>query len=269
MEIWELYRIAQEFPIQFIKIGNWSQSVGLQMTSLHKWQRRKNLNGHHFKITALPERPYIFDIKINNMTKKYEIKGSLGDLLELFKKTLNFTYTIEPPPDNKWGLLLENGSWNGMVNLVHKEVFDIGKCTKVTETVLYWDYGFGRKTFNCGFLFFVGFASFTHTRQRENAVTFGIAFDYGSKGLFIKNPTSAYNFTAYFQPLTYLCWIFVLIFILLLPNFMFMISNFSQDDSCISIKSCFQIMWLNMVQMPTSFNASNFSTLIIFSRYLI
>ena len=127
MEIWELYRIAPEFPIQSIKIGNWSHSLRLQMTSLHKWQRRKNLKGHHFKITALPERPFIFDIPINNNTKKYEIKGSLGDLLELYEKTLNFTYTIEPPPDNKWGLLLENGSWNGMINLVHKELVDIGK----------------------------------------------------------------------------------------------------------------------------------------------
>jgi hypothetical protein len=40
---------------------------------------------------------------------------------------MNFTYTLRQPPDNLWGSLQPDQSWNGMVGqLVDKEV-DIGK----------------------------------------------------------------------------------------------------------------------------------------------
>ena len=39
---------------------------------------------------------------------------------------MNFTYTIEPPPDNAWGGLQEDGTWNGMVNLVQNNIKDFG-----------------------------------------------------------------------------------------------------------------------------------------------
>ena len=48
------------------------------------------------------------------------------DLLELLSQTLNFTYTLEPPEDRKWGQDNGNGSWNGMLGLLQKEETDIG-----------------------------------------------------------------------------------------------------------------------------------------------
>ena len=39
---------------------------------------------------------------------------------------MNFTFTIEPPPDWNWGGLQEDGTWNGMMYLVQHRLVDIG-----------------------------------------------------------------------------------------------------------------------------------------------
>jgi hypothetical protein len=40
---------------------------------------------------------------------------------------MNFTYTVEPPPDNAWGGLKEDGTWNGIMNLAQNDLIDFGK----------------------------------------------------------------------------------------------------------------------------------------------
>ena len=48
---------------------------------------------------------------------------------------MNFTYTTEPPPDNAWGGLQPDGTWNGMMRLVTDEIKDFGKIlTNKTES---------------------------------------------------------------------------------------------------------------------------------------
>ena len=90
---------------------------------LKHWLRQ----GHHFKTTALVESPFMTKLEKNSQTGKYVTEGSFSDLLQLLGKTMNFTYTIEPPPDDKWGGRLPNGSWNGMMNLVDQKLADFGK----------------------------------------------------------------------------------------------------------------------------------------------
>ena len=59
-----------------------------------------------------------------------EILNLIHVLKELSKKD-KFNYTIQIVADSQYGKKLENGSWNGMINLVHKELVDIGKCTTI------------------------------------------------------------------------------------------------------------------------------------------
>ena len=127
VELWELYRIGNGSSIQHINLGIWNLKIGLQLTKLEKWHRRGDLKGHHFKTTALVESPFISKLELNPLTGKYDIVGSFADLLDLYAKTMNFTYTLEPPPDNSWGGLQADGSWNGMMNLVDKQLVDFGK----------------------------------------------------------------------------------------------------------------------------------------------
>ena len=76
---------------------------------------------------TLVETPYTSKLELNQYTGKYEIEGSFPDLLNTLAFTMNFTYTIGPPPDNKWGGQQPDGSWNGMMNQVVTENIDFGK----------------------------------------------------------------------------------------------------------------------------------------------
>ena len=64
---------------------------------------------------------------LNSDTGKYKLTGSFPDLLNTLASTMNFTYTVEPPPDNAWGGLQEDGAWNGMMKLIQNNLKDFGK----------------------------------------------------------------------------------------------------------------------------------------------
>ena len=139
VHLWEVYRIGSNSAIQFLKIGQWSSNQRLQLTSKHKWHRRRNLKGHHFKFTSLVETPFMSKIELDPFTGKYNIEGSFVDLINLYANTLNFTYTLEPPPDNAWGGKQEDGTWNGMMNLVQNQLVDIGKKIYILSRKNSWE----------------------------------------------------------------------------------------------------------------------------------
>ena len=147
VNLFEIYKISErQGPIVYNTIGFWSNIDGLQLTITSKWYRRGNLKvnifcfvlktktfpsllfqGHHFKVQTLVETPYTISLDLNDQTAKYEVTGSFPDLLNSLANTMNFTYTIGPPPDNKWGGQQPDGSWNGMMDQVVKEEIDFGK----------------------------------------------------------------------------------------------------------------------------------------------
>ena len=50
------------------------------------------------------------------------------DMLVNTAKVLNFTYTIENPPDGSWGHIKADGSWNGMVYHISQNIVDLVIC---------------------------------------------------------------------------------------------------------------------------------------------
>ena len=86
-----------------------------------------DLKGHNFKVTGLEEAPFINYIILNSVTGKYEMEGSFTDLLNILANIMNFTYTWTLPPDNAWGGLQKDGSWNGMIKLLINEDVDFCK----------------------------------------------------------------------------------------------------------------------------------------------
>ena len=125
--LWELYKIGSIMPIQHIYLGKWTTFEGLKFTKTHKWVRRSNLLGYNFKFTNLVSAPYTTKIELDSTTGKYNLEGSFADFLNVSAQTMNFTYTYIPPPDGAWGILQENGSWNGMIGLLQKEEVDFCK----------------------------------------------------------------------------------------------------------------------------------------------
>ena len=135
--LWELYKIGSLMPIQNINVGKWTAFDGLKFTKSLKWVRRSDLLGYNFKVTSLIEAPYISKIELDSRTEKYNLEGSFVDLLNLLSETLNFTYTYIPPPDGTWGVLQEDGTWNGMMNLIQKEEVDFGRYI-IILSMNYW-----------------------------------------------------------------------------------------------------------------------------------
>ena len=156
VNLFEIYKISErQGPIVYNIIGVWSNTDGLQLTTTTKWYRRGNLKvnifcfilktetfpsllfqGHHFKVQTLVETPYTISLDLNDQTEKYEVTGSFPDLLNSLANTMNFTYTIGPPPDNKWGGQQKDGSWNGMMDQVVKEEIDFGKLFIIITSIL-------------------------------------------------------------------------------------------------------------------------------------
>ena len=103
---------------------------------------------------------------------------------------MNFTYTLNKPPDNNWGSLHLNGSWNGMIKMLQKKDIDFAP------------------------------ASFTVYYERSQVISFANAFTSAFNVLAIKTPSDAYNYQAYIEPLTKWSWICILIFIAVGPMFL-------------------------------------------------
>ena len=53
-------------------------------------------------------------------------RGICVDLLEELSRLLNFSYTVNSPPDGEWGALKDDGTWSGMVGQLNSKAIDLG-----------------------------------------------------------------------------------------------------------------------------------------------
>ena len=128
--------------------------------------------------------------------KEFELVGMFADIFNNLAGFMNFTYSVIKPPDGQWGAIQSDNSWNGMVKLLQNEEIDMAP------------------------------ASFTVTVARSRVLTFAIPIAQIYHSLFIQNPSASYNAMAYIEPLHYLSWIILLVFILLVPPFLFFTTRF-------------------------------------------
>ena len=105
----------------------------MEITEHSLVNRRRNLHGLEILAETMAEPPYaVFE------EKERKIIGIIGDLWHgILEKSLNFTTKISTPPDNRWGSVSEDGSWNGMVGGLLEKSVDIAL------TSLYVSFGRG------------------------------------------------------------------------------------------------------------------------------
>jgi hypothetical protein len=96
-------------------------------------------------MTSLVETPFLSKLELNPTTGKYDIEGSFPDLIAVLKEKMNFTFTLEPPPDNQWGGQNPDGTWNGMMALVQNQIVDFGMLPQNIYFLLYQDWKSQRK----------------------------------------------------------------------------------------------------------------------------
>lgn len=188
-KIWEVYKLNPSQDLILNPLGSWSTDKGMDMTTLDKFKRRGDLKGYKFRCATLPSNPYISDM-VPIGPDLYKMYGMFAEVFDNIATIMNFTYDLTKPPDGQWGAIQPDGSWSGMVGMLSKGEIDMAP------------------------------TDFTVTMERSAVMTFANPITQIYHSLFIKNPTETYNYTAYTEPMHWLSWVILLVFIGLVPPFL-------------------------------------------------
>ena len=116
---------------------------------------------------------------------------------------MNFTYQLKKTPDNQYGAVRPDGTWNGMIRELQMQNADIGK---------YVDCNQNKNQFQSIILAVAGFAI---TKERSEVTTLAYPLTEFYMSLFIKNPEGSLNLKSYVAPLTYNAWIAIAMFVII------------------------------------------------------
>lgn len=109
---------------------NKNNNLNQLSTEMEHSESSKNQIGTKLKLTVTLEKPYV-QLKRDweNFDDNERYEGFCIDLLLALAKLCNFTYDIYQVPDNKYGVVNENGEWNGLV----RELIDKVKSTNILK----------------------------------------------------------------------------------------------------------------------------------------
>ena len=142
---------------------------------------------------------------------------------------MNFTFVVSKPPDLTFGALKPDGSWTGMIGELINQNADMGivfERLEITEIEHF------QQRLCCGitlhstlvhiyFFFISAIAPFIVTYQRAQAISYSHSLNNVHDLVAIKNPTDTFNFGAYTEPLRLWSWIFIGIFCIVCPPFLY------------------------------------------------
>jgi hypothetical protein len=119
--------------------------------------------------------------------------GRISDNLtgSFLKGIMNFTYTLIKPLDGQYGSIQQDGTWNGMINLLANEEIDISMDLALNEL-------------------------------RSTVMTFASPIIPFYHALFIKNPAEKFNLMAYIEPMHWLVWVGLFVLLATLPPFLYL-----------------------------------------------
>ncbi|XP_069995848.1 glutamate receptor ionotropic, kainate 1-like [Penaeus vannamei] len=105
----------------------------------------------------------------------------MGNLLKIFSILYNFDYELVKPPDGLWGARQNNGSWSGMMGMVHREEVE----------------------------FAVG--PFTITPERETVCDFSWPVHSDNLALIMVRPGLQNDVSGFLKPFSWVVWLLVLL----------------------------------------------------------
>ncbi|KDR11376.1 hypothetical protein L798_14896, partial [Zootermopsis nevadensis] len=121
VQLVEVYRVNDTFPLEMNLVGNWSQKRGLQWTRTPLYKRRNNLRGFVFRATISINDPGTTVTSLGN--NQYVVEGFLGKVWSSLAERLNFS-TQFLKPRVQWGVEV-NGKWNGMIGVITRNEADV------------------------------------------------------------------------------------------------------------------------------------------------
>jgi len=103
-------------------VGNFLHNASLFPPKIPKY-----FPGCPFRVSTFESDPFVMYPSYNEDGKAVTFRGGLEiEFLQMIQKATNITIVFrEPPSDGKWGALLDNGSWTGVLREVIEGVSDV------------------------------------------------------------------------------------------------------------------------------------------------
>ena len=106
----------------------------------------------------------------------------------------------------------------------------------------------------------------TVARSKPTSWTVPLVFSY--QAIFIKNPANVYNYESYVEPMAYLSWGVVVIFLLFTPPFLYFGFSYNPNPlDRMSFAESFAAVFVMITMMGAPYNPNNISARIAFIRY--
>lgn len=117
-------------------------------------------------------------------------------------------------------------------------------------------------------LFYITAAtSLIQTVARTESASWSIPLVFSYQAIFVKNPTGVVNYAAYLEPMTYLAWGMVVVFLIVVPPCLYLVFalNPNPHDN-VSLAESYGAVCVAMMMLGSPNDPKNVSTRIIFLR---
>ena len=129
---------------------------------------------------------------------------------------MNFTYITVKPNDGSFGNVQDDGSWTGIVGDLQNEKVDIGKPNSLFDNSELFI-----------IFFYTAVSPLAENLERSEVISFSIPIYQARTELFLKNPNDALKFSTYVEPLTWIAWIFIGLFVITMSFFLYATTRYS------------------------------------------
>ena len=104
---------------------------------------------------------------------------------------------------------------------------------------------------------------------RTVAASWSIPLVFSYQAVFIKNPAGVYNYQAYLEPMTYLGWGMVVVFLILIPPCLYFVFAFNPNPhDNVSLAESYGAVFVAIIMLGSPNDPKNVSTRIIFLWYV-
>ncbi|KAA0202539.1 Ionotropic receptor 200 [Hyalella azteca] len=112
-------------------------SYALTFSRERKYDYRMDMSGIHFVVTSINNTQAHYS-SYDSSLDRFVMSGVFGEIFEIAKTKMNFTYSVVSPADDEFGVLLDNGSWTGLVRDLVSRRADIAVAF-LTKTMSRWE----------------------------------------------------------------------------------------------------------------------------------
>ncbi|XP_022258759.1 probable glutamate receptor [Limulus polyphemus] len=157
----------------------------------------------HIRVVAEEWLPFV---KVDKIGACLAVRGPMAEILHFIATNLNFSYTVIQPEDHQWGSKKSDGTWSGMIGLLHRKPED---------------HQWGSKKSNGTWSGMIGLL---HRKEAEFLVTpasanlhrlevadFTVPLTIDSQGLLVASPAEENNAFGFFFSLNWEVWLTLLV----------------------------------------------------------